>query len=64
LLDLFGERRRRQAADDVVRFSHWADFDNMALFACFAVAIALLIRNFAFRLACGPQYCGTHRRRI
>ena len=20
--------------------------------------------NFAFRLACGPQYSGTHRRRI
>jgi hypothetical protein len=60
---VFGERRRRQAADDVVRFSHWAD-DNMALFACFAVAIALLIRNFAFRVASGPQYSGTHRRRI
>ena len=60
---MLGERPRRQAADDVVRFFHWAELEETALFTYFAVAIALLIRNFAFRVACGPQYSGTHRRR-
>jgi hypothetical protein len=33
LLDLLDERRRRQAGDDVVRFFHWADFDQTAICA-------------------------------
>jgi hypothetical protein len=33
LLDLLGERRRRQAGNDVVRFFHWADFDQTAICA-------------------------------
>src|SRR5215475_9076942 len=33
LLDLLGERRRRQAGDDVVRFLHWANFDKTAICA-------------------------------
>ena len=47
LLDLLGERRRRQAGDDVVRFFRSADFDrtrSAPWLSCLARAYAELSR--------------------
>jgi hypothetical protein len=33
LLGLLGERLRRQAGDDLVRFFHWGNFDKTAICA-------------------------------